>query len=105
MSVFDNSLEPVKRIGRKARECRLLATQNVKESLARHLGEEQDAFDHSPVSFVPDSGQHSVGILLVHGFYGFAAQYAPGGSAFYGARLCGGDACADWACDPLAGFA
>ena len=55
MSIFDNSLEPIKRIRRKARERRLLATQNVKESLARRLGEEQDAFDHSPVSFAPDS--------------------------------------------------
>lgn len=35
MSIFDNSLEPVKRIRHKARERRLVATQNVKESLAR----------------------------------------------------------------------
>ena len=77
MSIFDNSLEPVKRIRRKARERRLLATQNVKESLARRLGEEQDAFDHSPVSFAPDSGQHSVGILLVHGFTGSPHSMRP----------------------------
>ena len=48
MSIFDNSLEPLKRMRRKARERRLLATQNVKDSLARHLGEEQETFDHSP---------------------------------------------------------
>ena len=77
MSIFDNSLEPVKRIRRKARERRLLATQNVKESLARRLGEEQDAFNHSPVSFAPDSGQHSVGILLVHGFTGSPHSMRP----------------------------
>ena len=77
MSIFDNSLEPVKRIRHKARERRLLATQNVKESLARRLGEEQDAFDHSPVSFAPDSGQHSVGILLVHGFTGSPHSMRP----------------------------
>ena len=77
MSIFDNSLEPVKRIRRKTRERRLLATQNVKESLARRLGEEQDAFDHSPVSFAPDSGQHSVGILLVHGFTGSPHSMRP----------------------------
>ena len=77
MSIFDNSLEPIKRIRRKARERRLLATQNVKESLARRLGEEQDAFDHSPVSFAPDSVQHSVGILLVHGFTGSPHSMRP----------------------------
>ena len=77
MSIFDNSLEPLKRMRRKARERRLLATQNVKDSLARRLGEEQDAFDHSPVSFIPDSGQHSVGILLVHGFTGSPHSMRP----------------------------
>lgn len=77
MSIFDNSLEPIKRIRRKARERRLLTTQNVKESLARRLGEEQDAFDHSPVSFAPDSVQHSVGILLVHGFTGSPHSMRP----------------------------
>ena len=77
MSIFDNSLEPVKRIRCKARERRLLATQNVKESLARWLGEEQDAFDHSPVSFTPDLAQHSVGILLVHGFTGSPHSMRP----------------------------
>lgn len=49
----------------------------LKESLARRLGEEQDAFDHSPVSFAPDSGQHSVGILLVHGFTGSPHSMRP----------------------------
>ena len=77
MSIFDNSLEPLKRMRRKARERRLLATQNVKDSLARRLGEEQDAFDHSPVSFIPDSEQHSVGILLVHGFTGSPHSMRP----------------------------
>ena len=77
MSIFDNSLEPLKRMRRKARERRLLATQNVKDSLARRLGEEQDAFDHSPVSFTPDSAQHSVGILLVHGFTGSPHSMRP----------------------------
>ena len=51
MSIFDNSLEPLKRMRRKARERRLLATQNVKDSLARRLEGDQEAFDHSPVSF------------------------------------------------------
>ena len=52
MSIFDNSLEPLKRMRRKARERRLLATQNVKDSLARRLEGDQEAFDHSPVSLV-----------------------------------------------------
>ena len=42
MSIFDNSLEPLKRMRRKARERRLLATQNVKDSLARRLEGDQE---------------------------------------------------------------
>ncbi len=77
MSIFDNSLEPLKRMRRKARERRLLATQNVKDSLARRLEGDQEAFDHSPVSFSPDPAQHSVGILLVHGFTGSPHSMRP----------------------------
>lgn len=77
MSIFNNSLEQLKRMRRKAREHRLLATQNVKDSLARRFGEEQDGLDHSPVSFTPDSAQHSVGILLVHGFTGSPHSMRP----------------------------
>ena len=105
MSIFDNSLEPLKRMRRKARERRLLATQNVKDSLARRLEGDQEAFDHSPVSFSPDPAQHSVGILLVHGFTGSPHSMRPLAQHFYGARLCGGDACSDGSRDPLAGFA
>ena len=77
MSIFDNSLEPLKRMRRKARERRLLATQNVMDSLARRLEGDQEAFDHSPVSFSPDPAQHSVGILLVHGFTGSPHSMRP----------------------------
>ena len=77
MSIFDNSLEPLKRMRRKARERRLLATQNVKDSLARRLEGDQETFDHSPVSFSPDPAQHSVGILLVHGFTGSPHSMRP----------------------------
>ena len=77
MSIFDNSLEPLKRMRRKARERRLLATQNVKDSLVRRLEGDQEAFDHSPVSFSPDPAQHSVGILLVHGFTGSPHSMRP----------------------------
>ena len=77
MSIFNNSLEPLKRMRRKAREHRLLATQNVMDSLARRFGEEHDGLDHSPVSFTPDSAQHSVGILLVHGFTGSPHSMRP----------------------------
>ena len=38
MSIFDSSLEPIKRMRRKARERRLLATREVREMLERRFG-------------------------------------------------------------------
>ena len=38
MSIFDSSLEPIKRMRRKARERRLLATREVREMLEHRFG-------------------------------------------------------------------
>ena len=53
MSIFDSSLEPIKRMRRKARERRLLATWEVREMLERRFGGDHNVFDHSPLSFRP----------------------------------------------------
>ena len=67
MSIFDNSLEPLKRMRRKARERRLLATQNVKDSLARRLEGDHEAVDKYPPCFFSEPPRDYVGFFVVVG--------------------------------------
>ena len=88
MSIFDSSLEPIKRMRRKARERRLLATREVREMLEHRFGGDPNVFDHSPLSFRPEpqsaegargvgASEPGVGILIVHGFTGSPYSMRP----------------------------
>lgn len=88
MSIFDSSLEPIKRMRRKARERRLLATREVREMLEHRFGGDPNVFDHSPLSFRPEpqsaegsrgvgASEPGVGILIVHGFTGSPHSMRP----------------------------
>lgn len=88
MSIFDSSLEPIKRMRRKARERRLLATREVREILEHRFGGDPNVFDHSPLSFRPEpqsaegsrgvgASEPGVGILIVHGFTGSPHSMRP----------------------------
>lgn len=95
MSIFDNSLEPIRRARRKARERRELTVQNARDAGVQ-------SFDHSPVSFRPSSEEGSpvsapAAILLVHGFTGSPHSMRPIAERFMTLGVPGGDALIGWA--------